>query len=224
MIRPSRLLLLASMLVLSTAARQQGPTLPKGRVSGVVTDVHGAWITGVPVTIQTQSASYRTETDAKGFYSVSLPPGTYTLRFDKTGFLAIRRGEFVLPSGSTITFNLQLWVGATDSYGRANYSELPDANKEGPAPLVLYGQTTTSGDLLTFTGPDFNGGTPDYPAVLTFDRFTFIADRFTYNRAQKFVFADGHVSWYRDSAKPRRASQIRISFVGTIPEVKILDN
>ncbi|HKN61868.1 MAG TPA: carboxypeptidase-like regulatory domain-containing protein [Candidatus Acidoferrales bacterium] len=212
------------MLVLPAAARQQGSALAEGRVSGIVTDVHGAWITGVSVTIQTQSASYRTETDENGFYSAWLPPGTYTLRVDKTGFCAIRRGEFVVSSGSQIRFNLQLWLGPTDSYGRANYSELADANKQGPAPLVFYGQRTTNDNLLTFTGPDFNGSTPDYPAVLTFDRFTFIADRFTYNRAQKFVFADGHVSWYKDSAKPSRASQIRIFFMGTIPQVKILDN
>lgn len=194
----------------------------RSTVRGAVTDVSGAWVILATVTFQSHDFAYRTNTNGKGFYSASLPAGEYTISVTHTGFCDFRRGEFIASPGSQINFDFRLWVCPTDSYGKYNYIELPDANSGGPEPLMLYGENSLSGDVLTFTGPDFRGSTPDYPAVLTFDRFTFVADRFVYNRTQKLLRAEGNVSWYKDSAKPTRASKIELFFKRTTPRIRIL--
>jgi Carboxypeptidase regulatory-like domain len=178
-----RLTLLVSFLLwVLCASTQQARLHEKAALCGTVTDVHGAWITHAQVVFRSLSSRYLTETNEKGSYSIFLPPDGYMISVRRYGFCEVRRGEFVAAPDSQINFDFQLWVCPTDSYGRYNYIELTGASDRGLKPLVLYGKTSTAGDAVTFSGPDFSGGTtPDHPAVLTFNRFTFIANRFSYN-------------------------------------------
>jgi hypothetical protein len=221
---PRSHLLTAIVAALAALVSQQGAAAATpARISGIVTDVKDSWVVKAHLAFEGQDRTYQVETDGAGKYSISLPPGTYTASVKRFGFCELRRGEFIAATDSRIEFNFQLWVCPIDSSGYYNYTKLRDANGHGPKPLVLCGQTQTGDGFVRFTGPDFDA-VPDYPTVLTFDRFTFIADRLTYNSATKLVLAEGNVSWKKDSAEPRRASKIEISFAGTSPIVKVLSN
>jgi len=216
--------LLTAVAVLATLVSQPDlAAAAPARINGIVSDVNNSWVVKAHLAFQGKDRTYEVETNGDGRYSISLPPGTYTASIKRFGFCEARRGEFVATADSHVEFDFQLWVCPSDSYGRYNFTELREANRRGPKPLVLYGQTQTGDGLVRFTGPDFDA-VPDYPTVLTFDRFTFIADRLTYNSGTRLVLAEGNVSWKKDSAEPRRASKIEISFAGASPIVKVLSN
>jgi carboxypeptidase family protein len=220
---PRSHLLTAIVAALAALVSQQGvAAATPARISGIVTDVKDSWVVKAHLAFEGQDRTYQVETDGAGKYSISLPPGTYTASVKRFGFCELRRGEFIAATDSRIEFNFQLWVCPIDSSGYYNYTELRDANGHGLKPLVLHGKTLTGDGFVTFTGP--GNVVPEYPVVLTFDRFTFVADRLTYNSATRLVLAAGNVSWKKDSAEPRRASKIEISFAGTSPIVQVLSN
>jgi hypothetical protein len=217
--RLSFLLVLSLLLCCSFADQKPISARDKAEVHGTVRDVTGAWATMTAITFRSRNSSYEVQTNEKGDYSVLLPAGTYTLSARQLGFCELRRAEFIAPAGSQIDFDLQLWVCPTDSYGWDNYTELTGASSGALKPLIFYGQSKNVHDSRVFTGP---GGVADYPAVLTFNRHTFIADRFTYAKGRNVIVADGKVSWYMDSDKPNHASQIEIRFDRTTPRVTVL--
>lgn len=101
----------AILLTLLTPA--PGLAQQTSNLTGVVTDAQNAVLPGVTVTasspalIGTQSAV----TEANGSYRfATVPPGTYTLRFELSGFQTLRRENIVLALGQTITVDSQLQV------------------------------------------------------------------------------------------------------------------
>src|SRR5271168_4292069 len=81
-------LVLACLLALAGIAQAQVPT---GTVNGIVTDPKGAVLVGARGVLQNsaQGVSRETVTNTDGVYVFSdLPPGSYELKVEHTGFAA----------------------------------------------------------------------------------------------------------------------------------------
>jgi hypothetical protein len=113
------LLGVATILVsyLAPSARaQQGA----GALTGVVTDnTTGKPLDGVVVLVKSPNLQEEqiTATDSSGFYRVAaLPPGTYSIQFDKEGFFPNQRAGIGLRSDTTLRINSALApaVGAAE--------------------------------------------------------------------------------------------------------------
>jgi hypothetical protein len=105
-------LVLAFFLLTSTAAAQTGTT----SLRGTVVDQTGGVIQGAKVTISNPiRAVERTgTTSASGAYEfLSLPPGTYSLSVEMTGFRTYRQNGLQLLVDSPATVNMKLELGAT---------------------------------------------------------------------------------------------------------------
>ncbi len=85
-----------------------------GTVVGTVTDSSGGTVPGAQVTITdvNTNVSRSATTDAAGYYSFpALPPSTYRVRVEKTGFAAAQRPKVPLPVNSTVRVDVQLQPG-----------------------------------------------------------------------------------------------------------------
>jgi Carboxypeptidase regulatory-like domain/TonB-dependent Receptor Plug Domain len=103
--------IVAVTLALAATASAQST----GSISGTIKDASGAALPGVTVTLANPSAAVtRTATtDASGvFVSPLLPPGTYTVSAELSGFKKIERSHVILPTASRINLgDLVLEVG-----------------------------------------------------------------------------------------------------------------
>jgi Carboxypeptidase regulatory-like domain len=99
------------LLALSVPLMAQVPT---GTIAGTVTDPSGAVIQKATVTVTNKNtgASRVIQTEESGAFSAaSLPPGTYEVRVEASGFAAIVRSAEIL-TGATTTLNVAMQVGA----------------------------------------------------------------------------------------------------------------
>jgi len=80
-----------------------------GVISGTVSDVNHRPIAAVRVTAASPSATGSATTDASGFYNIAnLPPDTYTVSFQKSGFSAVSIPGVVVFQDQTNTTNVTL--------------------------------------------------------------------------------------------------------------------
>src|SRR5689334_4245378 len=80
-------------------------------LSGIVTDPTGAIVPGAKVTLSsaTENASRDTVTDSKGQYVIpAIPPGTYSLTVNASGFQPQTFNAIKLTSGQGSTLNVPL--------------------------------------------------------------------------------------------------------------------
>lgn len=85
-------------------------------VHGVVTDKTGAAIVGAKITLENSSQGWTRETSSgpAGEYDfLSLPPGTYVLTIEKTGFRKFEQTHLQLVVNLPATINATLEIGAT---------------------------------------------------------------------------------------------------------------
>ncbi len=109
-----RALVLFVTLAAGTFAAQS-PQGPQARLTGRVTDGSGGALPGVTVTIASDriGAPVILVTDEVGRYnSPPLPPGTYAVSFELTGFEPQTRERLVLGEGEVVVVDRQLVVGA----------------------------------------------------------------------------------------------------------------
>lgn len=103
------------LLVLATPAwAMQGNV---GTIEGKVTDVDGAGLPGVLVTVTNQATGARREnvSDVAGRYRLSaLPAGTYTVTFVIAGFSTSERPDVLLRLDAEIVLNLQMELGSLE--------------------------------------------------------------------------------------------------------------
>src|ERR1700730_18776452 len=107
--KTTRFVLIALFTLASTyTALAQSPT---GIISGKVVDPNGAAVTGATVKI-TEKATNREitlQTNQDGFYEArSLPPGSYTVRVQQTGFSAASVEDVVVQTGQVATTDVTL--------------------------------------------------------------------------------------------------------------------
>jgi Carboxypeptidase regulatory-like domain len=157
------------LVYLSSAFAQTGTT----SVRGSVLDRSGAAIAGAKITITNngQALQRKTESDNSGEYKfLALPPGTYTLSVEKSGFRRFERTSMDLLVDVAVTSNVTLDVGATsekvevsaqtetvnttdaslgNAFGEVQVKELPLESRNVPDLLSLQ-----AGVLYTGNRPD----------------------------------------------------------------------
>jgi hypothetical protein len=109
-----RVLALAMLVVSSISAPAFGQS-GDGSLRGYVRDEQGAVLPGVTVTAQSPAllAPVSTTSGSDGYYRLlNLPPGTYTLVAELTGFSTFRREGIVMRAGLTITEDVGLRLGS----------------------------------------------------------------------------------------------------------------
>ncbi len=89
--------------------------VPAASINGRVTDPKGAVIVGAHVSAVsvTQGVSRNTITNTSGLYALSdLPPGTYELKIEQTGFAASQFSSVVLEAGRSTTIDAQMQIAS----------------------------------------------------------------------------------------------------------------
>src|SRR5687768_17773104 len=85
-----------------------------GSIRGYVKDEQGAVLPGVTVTAQSPAllSPVTSVTDAGGYYRLlNLPPGTYAVTAELTGFSSWRREGIIMRAGITFTVDVDLKIG-----------------------------------------------------------------------------------------------------------------
>jgi len=98
-----------------------------GTITGTVTDPSGAAVPGAAITITNVATgeSYKLETTSVGDYTrPALPPGTYTVAAEATGFRRVSQENVQVTAGSRVGIPLTLEVG--------NLAESVIVNAEAP--------------------------------------------------------------------------------------------
>ncbi len=133
---PALVTLLALFLAAAPARAQQTSNL-----TGVVTDAQGGVLPGVTVTAVSPAliGTQTVVTEPNGSYRfATVPPGTYTLTFELSGFQTSKRTNIVLALGQTLTVDSQLQV-----------QSLQESVTVTAASPVVDTQTTSIGSTLT---------------------------------------------------------------------------
>src|SRR5881397_3817976 len=103
--------LVAAVLLPATLAHAQ---TGDGSLRGYVRDEQGAVLPGVTVTAMSPALLKPSVavTDGTGYYRlINLPPGTYTLTDELTGFAVFKRENILLQAGSTFQVDAVMTVG-----------------------------------------------------------------------------------------------------------------
>jgi hypothetical protein len=108
-----KLLILAPAIVLGVASLLSAQSY--GRLIGVARDAQGGVLPGVTVTLSGGGViGERVATsDVDGSYRFqALPPGTYNLKFDMSGFKTLNREGIIITTAQTITVDVTLEIAA----------------------------------------------------------------------------------------------------------------
>jgi len=103
-----------ALFLIAVPAFPQGNT---GRILGNITDATGALIPGASVTITNveRGTSQTLVTNEAGAYNApSLPPGTYQIRAELSGFKTVERSNVVLEVGKELKIDITLEPGAVN--------------------------------------------------------------------------------------------------------------
>jgi hypothetical protein len=134
-----RVLLTGMVSVLALAASAAGQS--SAGIIGVITDTSGAVLPGVTVTATgpaLQVPSVVGVADAKGEYRLTpLPPGTYTVTFELSGFQTVKRENVRLTLGFTATLDQPMGVGTVQE----------SVTVSGASPVVDVTNPATSVDM-----------------------------------------------------------------------------
>src|SRR5215471_14987222 len=90
-------------------------TAQSAQVSGSVTDDQGAVVAAATVSVQNNAtrAARTTTSNPEGYYAFpGLPPGSYTLRVEKTAFKTAEYPEVVLQADVPVQLDVRLSLGA----------------------------------------------------------------------------------------------------------------
>jgi hypothetical protein len=137
-----------------------------GSLSGVVKDSQGSVIPGAEVVItnNTTNQSFEVTTNSSGIYSVQdLPPGTYTVNFEASGFKKLNVTQLVVRPGLRATYGANLDVASIaetvtvvadqdnslgNSIDRRQITNLPLNSRSAAGLLALKPGVTRSGESL----------------------------------------------------------------------------
>ena len=130
------LFVLGTILVSRPAVAQQ-----TGILSGVVRDAQGGILPGATVNVSSASligGTRSTTTGAAGTYQLTgLPPGTYDVTCELSGFSTLKRGDIRVQVAQTTRLDVELAVG--------NLQETIVVT--GASPVVDVGSTTTQTNI-----------------------------------------------------------------------------
>ncbi|MCC7125493.1 MAG: TonB-dependent receptor [Acidobacteria bacterium] len=110
-----RMMAAALCLLLGTTVEAQVQT---GSITGVVSDTSSAVLPGVNVTVSGErliGGPQSVVSDANGGYRFDrLPPGSYTVKFELTGFKAVEQPNIQISAAFVATINARLEVGSLE--------------------------------------------------------------------------------------------------------------
>src|SRR6185436_1163064 len=89
-----------------------------GSISGIVSDEQGGALPGVTIsaTNVATSATRTTVSNETGHYQIALlPPGTYDVAGELSGFQPYKRSKVVVNVGTDVALNVTLRVGASET-------------------------------------------------------------------------------------------------------------
>ena len=136
----SRLLVAATLLLLTVDVPSVGAQAPSGEISGVVSDSSGSAVPGARITLVNQATNVVRDvhTNESGLYVIpAISPGTYTLKAELSGFRAVERRDIEVQVGSANRVSITLEVG--------DVSEIVQV--AGRAPL-LQSETASIGTVI----------------------------------------------------------------------------
>jgi Carboxypeptidase regulatory-like domain/TonB dependent receptor len=113
--RYDRYVALLTLVVLFLTLAQAGAQLYTGSVTGLVSDPSGAIVPGAGVTLTDTEKGYenKVKSDSNGRYLFrSVPPGSYRISVDATGFETARREGIKLDVNQNISSDFQLRIGS----------------------------------------------------------------------------------------------------------------
>ena len=144
--------LLASLLAVAVPAAAQ----VTGTIAGTTKDASGAVLPGVTVTVTgpaLQRASASATSSADGTYRVTLlPPGTYDVKFELSGFCAVSRRAVEVAINQQTTVDASLAVGGvTESVDVSGTSPLVEVNRSDLTSRV----SSRTIDALPLNGRNF---------------------------------------------------------------------
>jgi hypothetical protein len=139
-------LALAWMWIFSAASPARGQGVG-AEIAGTVTDTSGAAIAGAKITLTEQATGVTrvVTTGSDGRYEFpDLPNGTYSLRFEQSGFNTAELSGIVLNIGTNLTRDVQMKVGAVQQQVTVEAQGAPiDVTKSQVAGLVTLQQINT---------------------------------------------------------------------------------
>src|SRR5213592_3831806 len=103
-----------ALLLFLLAIPPAGAQTPSGELSGTVTDPSGLTVPGVTVTLTNQATNVVrvVQTNEVGLYVIAaIPPGTYDLKAELTGFRTVDRTGIVVQVGSANRLAFTMDVG-----------------------------------------------------------------------------------------------------------------
>lgn len=74
-----------------------------GIIKGTITDCSNGTYLGLATAASTGTSSTSSQTTSSGDYFVQVPPGTYRLKFSKSGYWSKFTSNFQVSSSSTVT-------------------------------------------------------------------------------------------------------------------------
>ena len=87
-----------------------------GSIEGIARDQTGAVVPGITVTLSSpaliRGSEVRTTAADGSYHFVALPPGTYSLTFERQGFQKVQHEGIVLRASQTVTLNEQMTVAS----------------------------------------------------------------------------------------------------------------
>ena len=123
-------------LMSGTAGAQQ-----TGTIIGAVRDAQGGVLPGVTVTISGEAliggSNTVTTGEAGAYQFTTLPPGTYTLSYELTGFTPVRREGIVIQVARTTRIDVELGVGTLEE----------TVTVSGESPVVDVSSTVTQTNI-----------------------------------------------------------------------------
>ena len=102
------------LLVLASLVAPAHAQTPTGEISGIVTDPSGSAVPGVTITLTNigTNAVREVQTNSAGLYVLpALPPGSYTLRAQLSGFRVIELKDILIQVGSSNRIPMTLELG-----------------------------------------------------------------------------------------------------------------
>src|ERR1051325_3854298 len=110
--------LLAFALVLVSLPLSVFAQSGNGSISGIVSDEQGGALPGVTITATNVAtgATRSTVSNEAGHYQIALlPPGTYDVAGELSGFQPYKRSKVVVNVGTDVALNVTLHVGASET-------------------------------------------------------------------------------------------------------------
>jgi hypothetical protein len=100
------------LLALLLTAAHEGRAQSTGTVRGLITDPSAAVIPGATVQVTGSGATRGTKSDWQGRYTLTLPPGKYSLRANAKGFVTFSQPDISVAAGQVSALDIALQIEA----------------------------------------------------------------------------------------------------------------